>query len=87
MLFRLETTHNTGWDVVLMAVTSQMQPSPAFADVWLQDWQGAGLLKPSAVKPVLATMEQRLIIRVLGSLSPRDKDGVHEALALILGQA
>src|SRR5690606_27693866 len=36
---------------VLMAITSQLRPSTAFGDLWLRDWEPAGLLKPSAVKP------------------------------------
>jgi mRNA interferase MazF len=39
-------------DVVMMAITSQLRPSPAFGEVWLADWQAAGLIKPSAIKPI-----------------------------------
>lgn len=64
-------------DVVLMAITSQLRPSPAatganWGEVWLADWQTAGLLKPSAVKPVFATFEQRLVLRTLGALTQAD---------------
>ena len=52
-------------DVVVMAVTSQLRPSPVLGEVWISQWQAAGLIKPSAVKPVFATLEQRLIIRQL----------------------
>jgi hypothetical protein len=45
-----------------MAVTSQLRPAPALGKVRISDWQPAGLLKPSAIKPVFATIEQRLII-------------------------
>ena len=45
-------------DLVVMAITSQMRPVDA--------WHGAGLLKPSAIKPVIATVERRLVIRRLG---------------------
>lgn len=77
-------------DVVLMAITSQLRPSPAptgvnWGEVWLADWQGAGLLKPSAVKPVLATFEQRLVIKRLGALIPADAKALAEALTIILG--
>lgn len=72
-------------DVVLMAITSQLRPTPAFGEVWLSDWQAAGLLKPSAVKPVLATFEQRLVIRRLGALQPADAEALSDALARILG--
>jgi mRNA interferase MazF len=72
-------------DVVLMAITSQLRPSPAFGEVWLKDWQGAGLIKPSAIKPILATFEQRLVLRRLGALTPADCTALAQALALILG--
>lgn len=72
-------------DVVLMAITSQFRPSPALGEVWLQDWQGAGLLKPSAVKPVFATLEQVLVIRQLGRLAPADQAALKRAIGQILG--
>lgn len=39
-------------DIILMAITSQLRATAAFGEVWLTDWYAAGLLKPSAVKPV-----------------------------------
>jgi mRNA interferase MazF len=53
-----------------MAVTSQMRPIASLGEVWLRDWSDAGLLKPSAIKAVIATLEQQLIIRTLGRLPP-----------------
>lgn len=41
-----------------MAVTSQVKPSASFGEVTVQGWQAAGLLKPSAIKPVITTIEQ-----------------------------
>lgn len=72
-------------DVVLMAITTQLQPSPSFGEVWLADWQGAGLIKPSAIKPIFATFEQRLVLKRLGALSPADSAALVQGLALILG--
>jgi len=45
-------------DLVMMAITSQRRPTPALGEVWLGQWQAANLLKPSAIKPVFATLEQ-----------------------------
>jgi len=45
-------------DLIMMAITSQLRATPALGEVWLRQWQAAGLLKPSAVKPILATFEQ-----------------------------
>jgi mRNA interferase MazF len=72
-------------DIVLMAITSQFRPSPTLGEVWLLDWQAAGLLKSSAIKPVLATLEQNLIIRQLGTLVLSDKTALRTAMSLILG--
>ncbi|MDE2239113.1 MAG: type II toxin-antitoxin system PemK/MazF family toxin [Rhodospirillales bacterium] len=72
-------------DVVLMAITSQFRPSPALGEVWLRDWQTAGLLKPSAVKPVFATLEQALIIRQLGTLTAADQADLKNAIVRVIG--
>lgn len=48
-------------DLIIMAVTNQLRASPTVGEVFVQDWQAAGLLKPSAIKPVIATIEQRLV--------------------------
>lgn len=70
-------------DVVLMAITSQIRSSLGFAEILLADWQSANLLKPSIVKPVLATLEQGLVIKQLGRLSAADQ----AALRLAINQA
>lgn len=46
-------------DVILMAITSQVKISPAIGEVAVAEWQKAGLLKPSVIKPVLTTVEKR----------------------------
>lgn len=53
-------------DIVIMAITSQLRPKPDFGETLIDEWQGARLLKPSAVKPIFATIEQNLILRTLG---------------------
>ena len=68
-----------------MAVTSQMRSNQAVGDVQVQDWQAAGLLKPSAIKPVIATVEQRLIIKQLGRLKEDDQQQLRAAIAKIIG--
>ncbi|MFN3930275.1 MAG: type II toxin-antitoxin system PemK/MazF family toxin [Brevundimonas sp.] len=72
-------------DVIVMAVTSQMRPIASLGEVWIRDWSEAGLLKPSAVKAVIATLEQRLIIRTLGRLTTRDQTDLHDAVTRIIG--
>jgi mRNA interferase MazF len=73
-------------DVVVMAITSQFRPSPALGEVWLGEWPAAGLIKPSAVKPVFATLERAIVIRQLGALSAGDRAALRKAIADTLGQ-
>lgn len=72
-------------DLIVMAVTSQLRPAASLGEVWLQDWSEAGLLKPSAVKPLIATIEQRLVIRALGRLAARDQTDLRQAIKQIIG--
>jgi mRNA interferase MazF len=71
-------------DLVIMAITSQFRPAAALGEVWLSQWKQAGLLKPSVVKPVFATIEQRLMIRQLGALQPIDQNAIRQTIAEIL---
>jgi mRNA interferase MazF len=45
----------------------------------------AGLLKPSVIKPVFATIEQSLVIRQLGAIDATDKQVLRHAISRILG--
>jgi mRNA interferase MazF len=70
-------------DVILLAITSQIRQPLAFGEYLLQDWQLAGLLKPSVLKPLIATLEQTQIIRTLGQLSANDQIALHTVLQKI----
>jgi mRNA interferase MazF len=53
--------------------------------MWVSQRQQAGLLKPSAVKPVFATIAQRLVIRQLGSLRATDQAALRKTIADTIG--
>ncbi len=72
-------------DLILMAVTSMQRESPPVGELSVRGWQAAGLLKPSAIKPILTTIEKRLVRKRLGMLIDDDRAGLRQALALILG--
>ena len=72
-------------DVILMAITSQLRESRTVGEIWIGDWQAANLLKPSAVKPILATITQELILRSLGTLTEADRGKLRDAITSILG--
>jgi len=46
-------------DIVIMAVTSQIRSADYFGDTTITDWQAAGLLKPSVLKPIFTTVGKR----------------------------
>jgi mRNA interferase MazF len=68
-----------------MPITSQLRGSGEFGEVLVQDWQSAGLLKPSAIKPVLATFERSLIRKTLGRLSPRAQQSLRDTIETLFG--
>jgi len=57
----------------------------SLGEVWIVDWQLANLLKPYAIKPVFATIEQHLIVRRLGALQAQDQSALRAAMAAVLG--
>lgn len=77
--------HQARRDVLIMAITSQVKPSGSFGEVVVQSWQAAGLIKPSAIKPVLTTIEQSLIMRTLGRLKEIDLSALRHTLEIIIG--
>lgn len=72
-------------DVVVMAVTSQLRATAALGELWVEQWEYAGLIKPSAIKPVFATLERSLVIRELGALGPGDQMALRKVIDEILG--
>ena len=47
--------------------------------------EGAGLLKPSVIKPVITTIERTLVIRRLGQLKKDDQEALRKAISNIVG--
>jgi mRNA interferase MazF len=45
--------------VILMAITSQFRTVTTVGEVAVQQWEAAGLLKPSVLKPLLAIIEKQ----------------------------
>lgn len=72
-------------DVILMAVTSKVRQPTGFGDVVIDDWQAAGLIKPSAAKPVVFTAEKRIILKRLGQLKEKDQQAVRKVIEKIIG--
>ena len=71
-------------DLIVAAVTSQVRSPLSFGEVLVARWSQAGLIKPSVLKPVLATVEQSVVIRRLGRLEPNDRQSLVGMLRSIL---
>lgn len=72
-------------DVILMAITSQTKATDYPDNLVIQNWQRAGLLKPSVIKPIITTVDRSLILRKLGVLTIQDQQALKSLLTQILG--
>ena len=72
-------------DLIIMAITSQVRTPPGFGEATVADWQAAGLIKPSVLKPVFTTIAQGLVVRTMGTLSTSDLRTLRETVAQVIG--
>lgn len=72
-------------DIVIMAITSHVRTPLAFGEAMVADWQAAGLIKQSLLKPVFTTIEQHLVIRTMGRLSAADDKTLREVIGDVIG--
>jgi hypothetical protein len=63
-------------DLFLVPISSVLSNT----DFALQQWQAAGLNAPSGVKAQIATVEERLVVKVVGHLSSIDLQALDEQL-------
>ena len=71
-------------NLIIAAITSQTHRL-GIGDCLIQDWREVSLAKPSQVKAIIATIEQSLVLRKLGTLVPNDMKVVARELAKALG--
>jgi mRNA interferase MazF len=72
-------------DVILMPVSSQIRIPLRHGELLIREWQLAGLLRASVIKPVFATVEQILIQKSLGVLQLSDQSVLRNIIATVLG--
>ena len=72
-------------DLVIMAITGQVRQPLAFGEAMLADWQAAGLIKASVLKPVFTTIERPLVTRTMGTLSAADTKTLRNVLSEAIG--
>lgn len=84
-IISVDAFNTAGIKLVVAAITSNVSPPFRPGDTLLNDWNAAGLLKLSAVRGVLATVDKADVVRKLGTLSATDFANVERSIADILG--
>ena len=64
-----------------MAITSKLSQSRRFGVVAIADWQASGLPKKSVIKPVVFTLDKRLILKKYGSLDAQTLTDLRSTIA------
>lgn len=72
--------HATEPDLILAALTSKTVAATGPLDYVLRDWQAAGLRYPSALKPVLFTLDPTRVLYRVGALTQADLAEVDQRL-------
>lgn len=85
VVISVDTFNVASVKLIVAAITGNVSPPLRPGDTLLNDWSAAGLLKPSAVRSVLATVDKTDIVRKLGTLSASDFANVEQGIASILG--
>jgi mRNA interferase MazF len=66
----------SGADLFLVPISSVL----ANTDFPIKEWRAAGLNVPSGVKAQLATVEEKLVVKIVGKLSATDSQSLNERL-------
>ena len=82
-----EDFQRAGSKLIVAGITSTVAPPFRPGDVLLNDWSQAGLVKPSAIRGLVAVIDRNQIIRRLGRLSLKDFANVVQGMADIMGLA
>jgi len=72
-------------DIVIMAITGQVRAPLGYGEAMVDEWRAAGLIKESVLKPVFSTIEQGLVMRVMGRLSAADVQTLQKLLEHVIG--
>jgi mRNA interferase MazF len=70
-----------GGDLFLVPISSVL-PNTDFP---INDWRAAGLNVPCGIKAQLSTVEEKLVVKVVGQLSPADTQFLNQRLRTWLG--
>lgn len=76
---------NSGQDVTIAFVTSQISSPARIGDCYLKHWQEAGLPKESMVRMKFATIDRSIVIKQFGHLENEDQLEIRQNLISFFG--
>lgn len=76
---------NTGNDVIVAFVTSQLKTPARLGDYQINFWKEAGLPKPSMVRMKFATIDKSIIVKTLGHLKDEDQTEIEKTIISFFG--
>lgn len=79
--------YNSGIDVIIAFITSNMAVKSKPGDYHIRGWKQAGLPKPSLIRMKLATIDKTIIVRKLGELSQKDMDSFRQVIISFFSKA
>lgn len=77
--------YNTGPDLVVMFVTSNLKATSKIGDYIINEWEESGLPKPSMIRMKFATIDKTLAIKKIAELTTSDQAGLKRNLKKFLG--
>jgi mRNA interferase MazF len=72
-------------EFVAMPITSQMDRTDFPGDTVIMDWNKTGLRKPGITKGILFTLEEHIIVKLIGHMTHQDLESIRISLKEILG--
>lgn len=85
VVISVEKYQRGGTKLIVAGLTSNVTSPRRFGDVVIQHWQEAGLIKPSAFRGIVMTVDEFDVVRLMGVLNSSDFDRVEASIAEILG--
>lgn len=85
VVLSINAFHQAGSKLIVATLTSNILPPFRPGHTAINDWSSAGLLKPSAMRGIIITIDQNEVVRPLGVMSAQDFSDVEQAIKTIMG--
>ncbi len=80
-LIIFQDEYNSGSDVIITFITSNITVKSKPGDYHIREWEKTNLPKPSLIRMKFATIDKSIIVRKLGRLSQKDIDSFKQVIS------